>query len=79
MSDSRSTGLQSERPDATGRRDFLTKTALAGAALALSSVRTAASQNQPASSDASNVAQKLVAVASCGRWKSQVSGWASKI
>ena len=59
MSDSKDTALHSERPVATGRRDFLTKTALAGAALALSSVRAAASQNQPVSSDTSNVTPRL--------------------
>ena len=47
------------RVDATGRRDFLTKTALAGAAVALSALPTAASQHQATSSGAGSPAPKL--------------------
>ena len=50
MNDSKSTALHSERPDATGRRDFLIKAALVSATLSLTSVPGAASQPQgPAS------------------------------
>lgn len=47
------------RSDGLGRRDFLTKTALAGAALALSSAPTAASQHQATPSGAGNPTPKL--------------------
>ncbi len=47
------------RANALGRRDFLTKTALAGAALALSSQPTPASQLQAISSGAGSPAPKL--------------------
>jgi len=54
MSDSKNTALQNERPDATGRRDFLIKAALVSAGLSLTSVPGAASQQQgPASSQTS--------------------------
>jgi len=50
VNDSKSTALHSERPDATGRRDFLIKAALVSATLSLTSVPGAASQPQgPAS------------------------------
>ena len=56
MNDSKSTALHSERPDATGRRDFLIKAALVSATLSLTSVPGAASQPQgPASSQASKL------------------------
>ena len=49
MSDSRKAASHGERPDATGRRDFIIKTALVGASLSLASVPGAASQQQDAS------------------------------
>lgn len=48
MSDSRKAASHGERPDPTGRRDFIIKTALVGASLSLASVPGAASQQQDA-------------------------------
>lgn len=59
MNSSKNDESRDGRADALGRRDFLTKTALAGAALALSSARTAASQLQATSSGAGSPAPKL--------------------
>ena len=49
MSDSTKAASHGERPEATGRRDFIIKTALVGASLSLASVPGAASQQQDAS------------------------------
>ena len=49
MSDSRKAAPRGERPEATGRRDFIVKTVLVSASLSLSSVPGAASQQQDAS------------------------------
>lgn len=48
MSDPRKAASHGERPDPTGRRDFIIKTALVGASLSLASVPGAASQQQDA-------------------------------
>ena len=72
MSDSKNTALQSERPDATGRRDFLIKAALVSASLSLTSVpgehrnNKARPQARPRGS---------VDCESSGRWK--FPAWAS--
>jgi len=49
VSDSRKAAPRGERPEATGRRDFIVKTVLVSASLSLSSVPGAASQQQDAS------------------------------
>ena len=49
MSDSRKAAPRGERPEATGRRDFIVKTVLVSASLSLASVPGAASQEQDAS------------------------------
>jgi aryl-alcohol dehydrogenase-like predicted oxidoreductase len=59
MNNSKNGGSPDGRADAFGRRDFLAKTALAGAALALSSAPTAASQLQATPSGAGSPAPKL--------------------
>jgi aryl-alcohol dehydrogenase-like predicted oxidoreductase len=59
MNNSKNDKSRDGRADALGRRDFLTKTALAGAALALSSAPTAASQHQATSTGAGSPAPKL--------------------
>jgi aryl-alcohol dehydrogenase-like predicted oxidoreductase len=59
MNNSKNDESRDGRADALGRRDFLTKTALAGAALALSSAPTAASQHQATSSGAGSPTPKL--------------------
>ncbi len=59
MNNSKSDESSDGRADVLGRRDFLTKTALAGAALALSSAPTAASQLQATPSGAGSPAPKL--------------------
>jgi aryl-alcohol dehydrogenase-like predicted oxidoreductase len=58
MNKSRNPKSRERRADAFGRRDFLTKTALAGAALALSSAPMAASQLQATPSDTGSPARK---------------------
>ena len=59
MNNSKNDKSRDGRADVLGRRDFLTKTALAGAALALSSQPTPASQLQATSSGAGSPAPKL--------------------
>jgi aryl-alcohol dehydrogenase-like predicted oxidoreductase len=59
MNNSKNDKSRDGRADAFGRRDFLTKTALAGAALVLSSAPMAASQLQATPSDKGSPAPKL--------------------
>ena len=59
MNNSKNDNSRDGRADAFGRRDFLTKTALAGAALALSSAPMAASQLQATHSGTGSPAPKL--------------------
>ena len=59
MNNSKNDKSRERRTDAFGRRDFLTKTALAGAALALSSAPVAASQLPATPSGTGSLATKL--------------------